>query len=79
MPIVGLPLSIVGYRKSRKGGFKNSLALAGIILNAVFLVLGILMFLLISMVAYNGISQKAKASAAQPTTDPNASMQLQSQ
>ena len=64
-PIVGLPLSIVGYRKSRKNGFKNGLALAGIILNSVFLVGSILVFLLITMVAYNGIGQKAKTVSAQ--------------
>lgn len=65
VPIVGLPLSIVGYRKSRKSGYKNGLALAGIILNSVALVVGALVLMLIATVAYNGVSAKAKTTSAE--------------
>jgi hypothetical protein len=65
VPVVGLPLSIVGYRKSRKNGYKNGLALAGIILNSVAIVFGALVLMLITTVAYNGVSTKAKTVSAE--------------
>lgn len=36
--VVGLVISIIGYRKSKKAGHKNTIALVGIILGAVFTV-----------------------------------------
>lgn len=41
--LVGLILSIIGRSKSKKAGFKNTIATVGIWLNAVFLVLGALL------------------------------------
>ncbi|MFE9234360.1 DUF4190 domain-containing protein [Cellulosimicrobium funkei] len=42
LSIVGLILSIVAFNKSKKAGYKNSLALAGIIVGAIVLVLTII-------------------------------------
>ena len=63
-PLVGLILSIIGFVKSKKAGFKNGLALAGIILNSVFLVLGTLFLVLITMTAYSGIQERANSQTA---------------
>lgn len=42
LSIVGLILSIVAFNKSKKAGYKNGLALAGIIVGAIVLVLTII-------------------------------------
>ena len=39
---VGLVLSIVGYIQSRRAGFQNSKALAGIIIGIIWIALGII-------------------------------------
>jgi hypothetical protein len=41
--LIGLILSIVAYRQSSQAGFKNNIALAGIIVGAISLVLGIVL------------------------------------
>ena len=41
--LIGMILSIVAYRQSAQAGYKNNIALAGIIVGAVFLVLGIIL------------------------------------
>ena len=67
LQVIGLILSIIGYRKSKKVGIKNSLALAGIIVNAVILTLAaILIPLLIvtTIASYSGITERANSSAA---------------
>lgn len=64
--IVGLILSIIGYTKSHSAGHHNGLALAGIILNAVFMVL-IVPLGLITVVSYNGITARAHTAAAATT------------
>lgn len=66
LPIVGLPLSIVAFLKSKKANMKNGLALAGIILNSVFLVVGVA-FIAITVMAYTGIQQRANSQAAANT------------
>lgn len=66
--LVGLILSIVAKKKSKAAGFNNSLATVGIVLNAVFLVFGLLIFALlvaITMASYSGIQERAKSSSAQ--------------
>lgn len=68
LQLVGLILSIIGFNKSKKAGFKNTLAFVGIILNAVFLVLGTLIvafFIAVTFVSYNGINSRANSSSAQ--------------
>ena len=52
---IGLVLSIVAYIISRRGGFQNSKALAGIIIGAAWLVLGFI--LQITMGLISGIAQ----------------------
>ena len=63
-PFVGIILSIVGFVKSKRAGFKNNLALAGIILNSVFLVLGTVILAFITMIAYQGVQQRANTFTA---------------
>ena len=41
--LIGMIISIVAYRQSAQAGYKNNIALAGIIVGAVFLVLGIIL------------------------------------
>jgi len=40
--LVGLVVSVLAYNKSKAAGFKNNIALAGIIVGAISLVLGII-------------------------------------
>ncbi|MFZ1300963.1 MAG: DUF4190 domain-containing protein [Candidatus Microsaccharimonas sp.] len=66
LQLVGLILSILGFNKSKKAGHKNTLAFAGIILNAIGIVTALIVipfFFLTTMVAYNGISERANTSA----------------
>jgi hypothetical protein len=42
VPLVGLILSIVARNQSNKAGFKNTPATAGIIIGAIFVVLGVI-------------------------------------
>jgi hypothetical protein len=44
IPLVGLILSIVAFTQSRKVGIRNTLAFAGIIIAAVFMVIGIIFY-----------------------------------
>jgi heme/copper-type cytochrome/quinol oxidase subunit 1 len=41
--LIGMIISIVAYRQSAQAGYKNNIALAGIIVGAVFLVLGLVL------------------------------------
>jgi hypothetical protein len=61
LALIGLILSIIGYSKSKKAGFNNSLALAGIILNAVFtVVFGFVIGLFIlGSISYGGLNTRA--------------------
>jgi len=59
--LVGLILSIIGYNKSKKAGHKNGLALAGIILNSIALAIALILLPLITITAYNGITERANS------------------
>lgn len=60
-PFAGLPLSIIGYKKSKKAGANTALGIIGIILNSVFL--GVSLFgLLLTTVAFNGVKDRAMTS-----------------
>lgn len=63
-PLVGLILSIIAKKKSAAVGIKNTLAKVGVILNAVFLALGLLftigMIALIALTASSNIQEKAQ-------------------
>lgn len=65
LQIIGLPLSIIAVVKSRKAGFKNPLAVAGIILNVVFLLVTAGIIAAITMVAYQGVQVRAHSYAAE--------------
>jgi Tfp pilus assembly protein PilE len=65
--LVGLILSILAKKKSSAAGFHNSLATVAIVLNSVFLALGLLLIpilVLISMASYGAIQERAKTSSA---------------
>lgn len=67
LSLIGLFLSISGYKKSKAVGINNGLAKAGIIINSVFVGLSVLMLgllILISMVSYGSITQRANDTAA---------------
>ncbi|HEX7484072.1 MAG TPA: hypothetical protein VF281_02880 [Candidatus Saccharimonadales bacterium] len=66
VPIVGLPLSIVAFLKSKKANMKNGLALAGIILNSVFLVVGVAIIAM-SIIAFGSLKNSANTQAAATT------------
>ena len=63
--LVGLILSAVGYSRSKRAGFKNGLALAGIIIGSINFVFGTLGFIAaITIVSYNGITMKANTNSS---------------
>ena len=49
VPLAGLICSIIGYNNSKKGGKYGSLALAGIVIGAVFLVIEVILLVFITM------------------------------
>lgn len=49
LSIVGLILSIVAFNKSKKAGYKNGVALAGIIVGAIMLVISIVVGIIIGV------------------------------
>lgn len=57
--LIGLILSIVAYSQSKKAGYKNTPALVGIILGAVFLVIGIIVAIILGTVFAGLIAQCA--------------------
>ena len=61
LSLIGLILSIIAIVKSSKAGFKNTLAIVGIVLNSIFIFIA-LIFLVITLTAYNGIQSLAKDS-----------------
>lgn len=69
MQFIGLIVSIIARSKSKKAGFKNTLATIGIVINAIFLVLGILWLILIVFVTSSGLNNATKDTEA--TTDIN--------
>lgn len=50
-PLAGLPVSAIGYSRSKKAGYKNDLALIGIIMNGVIVGLIALVILLVLIFA----------------------------
>lgn len=63
IPLVGLILSIVALVQSKKAHVANGLALAGVIIGAIFTGISIIVFTLITIVAYNGVSTAAHGAA----------------
>ena len=51
LPLVGMIISIVGLRRSKQAGFKNTPALIGIILGALFTVVYIIVFIAVFALA----------------------------
>lgn len=50
---LGLILSIVGYVQSKRAGYKNPLALAGIIIGSVFMVLAVIVMSFAMVILFN--------------------------
>ncbi len=48
IPVVGLPISAIGYSRSKKAGYKNDVALIGLIMNAV--VTGLIVLALVTVI-----------------------------
>jgi len=66
MSVVGLVLCIIGYKKSKAVGMKNTIALVGIWLNAISMVVVIFgIIAAIVIVSYAGLAAKANTSQAQ--------------
>ncbi len=47
--LIGLIISIIAYNQSKKAGFKNNIALAGIIVGAALFVIGIIVNLTVGL------------------------------
>ena len=63
LALVGLITGIIGLKRSKKAGFKNPMALAGIIISIVFTILFVAIFALASsslFKAASNLSQKCK-------------------
>lgn len=60
LAVVGLPLSIAGYMANKKTGANNALSTAGIVINSIFLALGlivifiVILFIALAAANYNG-------------------------
>lgn len=65
LQLPGLILSIIGLRKSKKAGFSTKLGVIGIILNIVTTLVSIGVLAAITMVAYNGVQQRAEQASQQ--------------
>lgn len=63
MAPIGLVLSIIGVVKSKKAGAKYGLGIAGIVLNAIGVIIMFLM--LLSMISYMNLTNKAQNSQMQ--------------
>jgi len=66
--LIGLILSIIGYKKAKAAGIKHTLAFAGIIINSIILGLAILIIPLLvatTITSYNAITLRANTSSAQ--------------
>ena len=61
LQLVGLILSIIGYNRSHKAGFKNTLAMVGIWLNSSLILLIVVVAIMAAFtpVAYRGITTRA--------------------
>lgn len=57
LTLVGLILSIVGFVQSKNAGVKNTPALVGIILGAIFLVIQVIFWIVIGGLAAAGVAQ----------------------
>jgi len=53
--LIGLILSIIAYRKSAKAGFKNSIAIVGIIANSILMLVGLGVITLVVLLATAGL------------------------
>ncbi len=63
--LVGLILSAIGYSRSKRAGFKNGLALAGIIIGSINFVFGTLGFIAaITIVSYSAITLRANTNSS---------------
>lgn len=58
LQLPGLILSIIGLKKSKKAGFPTTLSVIGIILNSLFMVVGLGIIAAITMVGYKGVQQR---------------------
>lgn len=67
LSLFGVILSAIGYHKSKVAGFKNGLALAGIWINAIFLLLIIPILAMITIISYTGVTARANTSYAEST------------
>jgi hypothetical protein len=69
LQLPGLILSIIGLKKSKKAGFPTTLAVVGIILNSLFMVIGLGVIAAITMAAYSGVQQRATESGVRSTAN----------
>lgn len=67
-PFVGIVLSITSRSKSVKAGYSGGLGLAGIIINSVAILLWSLS-LIIAIVVYQGVQERANEAAARTQTE----------
>jgi hypothetical protein len=54
IPFVGFILGLVGRSKAKKGGYSGTLSLVGIIMNAVFMVIGLLVAVFFVLASFQG-------------------------
>jgi len=57
--VAGIIVSAIALHKSKKAGYKNTIALVGLIISIVGTVVGIGLYSAITIVAYNGITTRA--------------------
>jgi hypothetical protein len=72
LQVVGLILSILGFKKSKAVGIHNTVAKAGIIINSIFIGLALIfipIMIAITVASYNGITERANEASSQSTIE----------
>lgn len=68
MPLIGVILSSIGMKKSHKSGHKGTMGLVGTILGSILLVLQVIGMIMITIVAYNGVLERARENQVRQST-----------
>jgi type II secretory pathway pseudopilin PulG len=64
IPFIGFILGLVGRSKAKKGGYSGTLSMVGIIVNAVFMVIGTLILVSLVLTSFQGAQQNSRDTEA---------------
>jgi len=64
VPLIGFVLGLIGRSKAKKGGYSGTLSVVGIILNAVFMVVGTLILVFVILASFQGAQEVGRDTVA---------------